>query len=224
MAVLSSPRRANAAGDIEDMVSILSGPKVEKETKTLHSYEKSFMPPSDFDFEAQQSSYVPRRRRRSNRTLILLAAGGLSLFVCCGGCVVFLRPWELPGTTTYPNRVTEVNYHRITVGMTLKEVEEVLGPTTKGADVTRSTVPVGNVLWEDGIEIHQTLEKNQNKASFYLWDNYPTRILIGFDKMPPGADATVNSKVYFVRQPNKVICLSQNGSKGHYTEHEVRLP
>jgi hypothetical protein len=180
--------------------------------------------PADFDFDDKRPGDISKRRRRSNLSLILLAVGGLSLFVCCGGCAVLLRPWEHHGSTTYPNRVTEVNYRRIEMGMTLQEVEEVLGPTTKGASISRRPLPVGNIMWQDGVEISETLEKDQKKASFYMWEDYPTRILISFDKMPPGGDATVNSKAFYVRTENKAIYLSDHGSKTQHTASEVRLP
>jgi hypothetical protein len=91
--------------------------------------------PRDEDGDEEQSAKPPMKAG-SKKGLVrsLLPGGGVLLLCCCsgsiGGIVFYFYPENHP-------RVTSENLEHLKVGMTLKEVEDILGP---GKKVTQSDV------------------------------------------------------------------------------------
>src|SRR5262249_5619913 len=91
------------------------------------------MPNPSFDYGGKSN---PRSKRASKSRLVVPWVVAISVVGSCAGCFAWNAlkpPGERWGDTDRPDLVTEQNWKLIRMGMTFKEVEKILGPTTRWA-------------------------------------------------------------------------------------------
>lgn len=114
-------------------------------------------------------------------TAVALVCGGLGVLFIGGWLVPKLAPSTTAPVVEPNTSVTDENVSRLRAGMTLAQVEQVLGPG-------RPAQPLDVTYALDGLQTdlltHNRWSVARQMDLVYAWEERTDRILVGFDTLP----------------------------------------
>ncbi len=149
------------------------------------------------------------RKERSNKGLIIgLAVGGVLVSLCCCGGVGMYFGGVFDGIVGN-DKVTKANYEQLKVGMTMAEVEAIVGSgrSASASEVNDVFLMAGG---RDSAMIRGIFDQGLAKKAVYRWKNGYDTILILFTAAP----ASGGKAQYFVfwEKKDNVSSTYMNGS------------
>jgi hypothetical protein len=152
------------------------------------------------DEDEDRGGAKPPKKARSKKGLIigLAVGGGVLLMCCCTGVIGGFVYWFYPD---HNPKVTLENYDRLKIGMTYKEVEDILGSGKKVARDDIANKYKANLAGQKEQD-RQAWERpiSQNRA--YHWKNGDNVIFAVLDKPPDQGGKVSYLELIFYTAPN----------------------